>query len=136
MNAGRPSDTESGSIGLVTVAAVAVFAVVAAAGLTAVTDLSVAASRARATADGAALAGAATSPLVSPGALDAPDDAARQVAEANGAEFVRSDTASWPLRYGVTVNVTPRTAWVRRLAGALEASAFAAVRPRVAEDGS
>lgn len=127
---------EAGSIGLVTLAAVAMFAVVAGAGLTAVTDLSAAASRARATADGAALAGAATSPLVRPGALESPDAAARQVAEANGAGFVRSDTGAWPLRYGVTVEVEPRTGWVRRVVGTLRASATGAVRPPVVEDGS
>ena len=133
MSAADPPASDTGSIGMVTVAAVALFAVVAGAGMVAVTDLAVTASRARAAADGAALAGAGTSPLVAPGATDGPDAVAREVARANGADFLRGDAAAWPLRYGVTVQVAPRTAWVRRVVGPLEAQAFAGVRPRVAE---
>lgn len=145
---------DDGSIATLTV--LSVVAVLAAVGpaLVAVTDLGAAASRARAAADAAALAGAGTSFLVAGGGAalaggwpvgadadageDAatPDRAARAVAAANGADFVRSDVRGWPLRYGVTVEVIPRTAWVRRIVGPLRAEAVAAVRPRVPIPGS
>lgn len=137
---------EGGSIATLTV--LSVIAVLAAVGpaLVAVTDFAATAARARAVADAAALAGAGTSFLVSGGPLAggppagdaaaAPDGAARQVTAANGAVFVRSDLRSWPLRYGVTVEVVPRTGWVRAIAGPLRAGAVAAVRPRVPIPGS
>jgi Flp pilus assembly protein TadG len=128
---GRAWHQERGSVALVTVLAVTLFVVAAGAGLVAVTDLSATASRARAAADGAALAGAAVSPLASIDTSQQPDEAATAVTAANGAVFVRSDMRGWPLRYGVTVEVVPTTAWVRHVVGPLRAQAAGAVRPGV-----
>lgn len=119
-----------------TLLAVLVFLGAAGAALVAVTDLSVTAARAQAAADAAALAGAGVSPLLLVGSsAQAPEPAAaaREVARANGAIFVRGDTSSWPLRYGVTVEVAPRTGWVRKTIGPVRAEAVAGVRPRVPE---
>lgn len=124
-------NADRGSIAVVTVLAMLLVLAVMGPALVAVTDLSVTAARARAAADAAALAGAATSPLVARGAPEHPDAAARAVTRANTAVFVRSDLRNWPLRYGVTVEVAPQTSWVRRIVGALREEAVGAVRPRV-----
>lgn len=126
---------DCGSIAVVTLLGVLLVLCAVGAALVAVTDLSVTAARARAAADAAALAGAATSPLVTRDASAHPDETAREVARANGAVLVRGDQRDWPLRYGATVEVLPRTVWVRRMVGPVRQAAIGAVRPRVAEAG-
>ena len=127
---------DDGAAGMVTLFAVLLFLGAAIAGIAAAGDLGVTAARARSAADAAALAGIATSPLVSagdPGAFTDPPAgaAARQVAAANQARLVGDDTGGWPLRYRVTVEVEPATGWVRGLVGPVRAEAVGAVRPRL-----
>ena len=129
---------QDGATGLVMVLTVAVLLPVMGTVLAGAADLLVAAARARAAADAAALAGMATSPLVTAPAgatgVDAgdasPGAAARRIATANGAELTASDEKGWPLRYRVVVQAAPRMAWVRRIVGSVPATATAAVRPR------
>lgn len=122
---------DHGAAGLVTLFAAVLILVVATAGITAAGDLSVTAARARAAADAAALAGMATSPLVGFGDVQAADDAAGRVAEANRGRLIGTRTSAWPLRYGVTVEMDPLTSWVRRFVGPVRAKAAAGVRPRL-----
>lgn len=121
---------QDGSVGLVTVLAVALVLPLGAAILAGAADLALTAARARSAADAAALAGMSTSPLVAPGVDVSPDEAARRVAVFNGAELRRSDARGWPLRYRVVVETAPRTGWVRRIVGRVREAATAAVRPR------
>ena len=121
---------EAGNAGLVTVLATVALLTAAGAGLVAVGDLAWTAARARSAADAAALAGMATSPLVTPLSSSSPQEAARAVATANAAAVVRDDLRHWPLRYRVTVRVEPALGWVRRLVGEVTARAAAGVRPR------
>lgn len=124
---------DHGSIAVVTVMAILLALCACGAALVAVTDLSVTAARARGAADAAALAGAGVSPLVTLDPTGDPDAAAREVTVANGGIFLRGDVRGWPLRYGATVAVLPRTGWVRRLVGPVRETAVGAVRPRVPE---
>lgn len=121
---------EGGAIAVVTILALVLFTAGVLAGLAAAADLSLAAARARTAADAAALAGMGASPLVGVATAPTPGEAARAVARANGARFVAEDTGRWPLRYRVTVEVQPATAWVRRIVGPVSAQAVGAVRPR------
>ena len=124
---------DDGAIAVVTMLALVLFTTGVLAGLAAAADLSLAAARARTAADAAALAGMAASPLVAVGTGDTPGEAARIVARANGARLVAEDTDRWPLRYRVTVEVAPATAWVGRIVGPVRAQAVGAVRPRARE---
>ena len=126
---------ETGNAGLVTVLATVALLTAAGAGLVAAGDLAWTAARARSAADAAALAGMATSPLVTPLPETSPQEAARTVATANGAAVVRSDLRGWPLRYRVTVRVEPALGWVRRALGQVTARAAAGVRPRTPTSG-
>ena len=130
----RAIERSDGAAGMVVLFAVVLFVVGAVAGIAAAGDLSVSAARARSAADAAALAGIAMSPLVATGGPDAfadPGATAREVADANRARVVDEDTAGWPLRYRVAVEVEPATGWVRRLVGPIRAEAVGAVRPRL-----
>lgn len=102
--------------------------------LSAVTDLGIAAARARTAADAAALAGAGASPLIG-GDGDTCDDA-RRGAEANDGRLLRCRSAatvaagaSAGSAVEVEVAVEPRNALVRRLVGDVRARAAAGLRP-------
>ena len=128
----RRMDAEHGTAAVSTVMLLVLLLTVGAAAVIGVTDLAAATARARTAADAAALAAAGTSPLVA-GAhepRDTPADAARRVAQANDARLLAIRLAQWPLRVTVEVQVEPATAWVRRAAGRITATAAAAVRPR------
>ena len=125
--------SDAGAAGLVALAAMAMTAALVAIVLGGVLDVAAAAARARTAADAAALAAAATSPLVAgiaPGSgRQRPADAAREVAQANGARLIDTNLRDWPLRVSVRVAVTPRTPWARQIVGVSEAVAVAGVRP-------
>lgn len=70
-----------------------------------VADVAATYARARTAADGAALAGMATSYLT--GGDGEPERAAREVAARNGAQLVRIEQEGWPLRLDVTVTARP-----------------------------
>lgn len=123
-------DREGGAIAIVTVLALVLFTTGVLAGLAAAGDVSLAAARARTAADAAALAGAGASPLTAPTPADDPREQAARVARANGARLVAQDLDHWPLRYGVTVEVDPATAWVGRIVRPVRARATGGVRPR------
>ena len=127
---GARRHAEDGAIAIVTIFSLTLFTTGVLAGLAAAADLSLAAARARTAADAAALAGMGASPLVAVGTERTAEEAAREVARANNARLVEEDTDRWPLRYAVTVEVEPATAWVRRLVGPVQAKAVGAVRPR------
>ena len=93
----------------------------------AVTDVSIAAARARTAADAAALAAAAASPLV--GGDDQPAAAAAALAAANGARLDGVGLAGWPVEVHVEVIAEPSTPLLAELGGAVRASATAEVRP-------
>lgn len=107
--------------------------VVGLAAVTAVADLAVTSARARVAADAAALAAVGASPLAGGAAHRDPRAQAQRLAAANHAELVDVQAGGWPLRYGVTVAVEPRTPWVAQLVGSVRAGAVAALRPRRAE---
>jgi len=103
--------------------------------LSAVTDLGIAAARARTAADAAALAGAGASPLV--GGDGDTCDHARRGAEANDGRLLRcrpaatvAAGASVGSGIEVEVAVVPRNPLVRRLVGDVRARAAAGLRPR------
>ncbi|MGH8902205.1 MAG: hypothetical protein ACRDYA_11120, partial [Egibacteraceae bacterium] len=79
-------------------------------------------------ADAAALAAMAASPVVSGAGL--PEREAARAASANGARLVEVDTAGWPLRVRVTVEVQPGLEFRGLLMPPLRAHATAAARPR------
>ena len=131
----RGPHAERGSAAVSTVLLLALMLTVGAAAVIGVTDLAAATAHARTAADAAALAAAGTSPLVPGpkgprGRPEMPADAARRVAEANDARLLTTQLDQWPLRVTVEVQVQPVTAWVRRAAGPITATATAAVRPR------
>ena len=123
------AEDEGGAIAIVTLLALVLFTTAVLAGLAAAGDVSLAAARARTAADAAALAGAGASPLTGFGGGEQPGEQAARAARANGARLVDEELAGWPLRYGVTVEVDPATAVVRRIVGAVRAEAIGAVRP-------
>lgn len=121
---------DAGAAGLVTLSAVALMTALVAVTLGGVVDVASTAARARTAADAAALAAAATSPLVAGiGASQRPADAAGEAAAANGARLLGTDLRDWPLRVEVRVSLLPRTPWARRIVGPSEARAVAGVRP-------
>ena len=123
---------QDGAAGVVVTLGVALLLSVTGTMLAATADLMATAARARAAADAAALAGMATSPLVTPAAPaagESAESAARRFAAANGAELTRSDVEGWPLRYRVMVEAAPSLTWVQRIVGSVPAGATAAVRP-------
>lgn len=125
---------QDGATGLVVILAVVLLLPAVGTMLAGAADLMVTSARARAAADAAALAGMATSPLVTPAAGsiegESAQSVARRLATANGAKLTRSDLRGWPLRYRVAVEAAPSLAWVRRIVGSVSAGATAAVRPR------
>lgn len=102
--------------------------------LSTVTELGVAAARARTAADAAALAGAGAAPLL--GGEGDTCDQARRVAEANGARVVRcreaATGAAWAAQgtgVEVEVAVVPTVPLVRAVVGDVRARAAAGLRP-------
>lgn len=126
----RRPDREAGSVSLLVLAGGFVLLATTLVVLSAVTDVAVAAARARTAADAAALAAVAAGPPIGD-----PCDAAREVAQENGAALLRCDPdrvpVDDPLGAGVEVEVEvePGTALASSLTGPLPARAAAALAP-------
>lgn len=127
LTAGRSTRGDEGAVGLLTVVGGLIVAVAAVGVIAAVTVVGVAGARARTAADAAALAAMAASPLVSGRGL--PEREAARLAVANGARLVEVDTAGWPLRVRVTVEVQPGHRLESLLFPSLRAHATASARP-------
>jgi DNA topoisomerase I len=116
-----PQAPERGAVGLLVVVAVMVVLSAGLGVLSAVTDLAVAAARARTAADAAALAGAAA---LIPGAGGDACPAAAALGGGNGARLTACRAA--PAGVEVMVEARPRMTWLP----SLPARAVAEVRPR------
>jgi len=133
----NPRD-EHGSVALLVLAGGVVLLSTGLLVLSVVTDVGVAAARARTAADAAALAAVGTAPLLG-GNGDA-CAAARRTAEANGAEVLRcmlgeATTGGSPQPAAqVEVEVPPAGSLARAVVPAVPARAAAALRPRDAVD--
>lgn len=131
---------ERGSVALLVLAGGITLLAAALFVLSVVADIGVTAARARTAADAAALAAVGTAPLL--GGDGSACTAAREVAEANGAEVVRCElgeaSSGGQPNPGVRVEVEtrPTSPIARTLVAAIPARAAAALRPRDALSGS
>jgi hypothetical protein len=99
----------------------------------AATDLATTSGRAGIAADAAALAAVAASPVA--GGDGRPCAAAQALAAANGARLRRCLAGvrdGWPLRAEVTVEATPSSPWLRRLAPSVAGRSAAVLDPPLA----